>query len=185
VISVRGTSGLAGQFCPALPVRPGATGEPNIHKRSEYVAPQRASRSHTHILRGEGFDFSSTKVFDRQNNYHSVPADVPLKDTKGNVSACCNCSMPRMLKEQTSSPLTNTIVSSSSRSHRRQRSPLNNHLLIPAAAEEETRFENDLQTSRAAYPAELPADDDCPKSRLGGNWAALLPARARRRWTTS
>ena len=84
-IHLGGTSGKSVNFAP-LPLYDRATGEPNIHNVASYVALNGKSINIPNIYEAEGFDFSSTKVFDKQNNYHSISSlTVPLKDNKGSV----------------------------------------------------------------------------------------------------
>ncbi len=80
-----GTSGRPIAFSP-LPMYNRATGQPNHHNVATYVALTGKSINIPDIYAAEGFDFSSTKIFDKQNNYRSVSSlTVPLKDNKSDV----------------------------------------------------------------------------------------------------
>ncbi len=68
-----GTSGRPIAFSP-LPMYNRATGQPNHHNVATYVALTGKSINIPDIYAAEGFDFSSTKIFDKQNNYRSSPA---------------------------------------------------------------------------------------------------------------
>jgi sigma-B regulation protein RsbU (phosphoserine phosphatase) len=84
-IRLGGSSGRPVSF-PPLAMYDRSTGTPNHHNVATYVALQGKSINIPNIYEAEGFDFSATKIFDRQNNYRSVSSlTVPLKDNKGNV----------------------------------------------------------------------------------------------------
>jgi sigma-B regulation protein RsbU (phosphoserine phosphatase) len=84
-IALGGTSGNVVNF-PLLPLYNKETGEPNHHNVASHVALTGKSIHIPNIYEAEGFDFSATKVFDRQNNYRSISSlTVPLKDNKGEV----------------------------------------------------------------------------------------------------
>ena len=84
-IHVGGTSGRQVMFSP-LPLYNKSTGQPNHNNVASYVALTGKSISIPNIYEAEGFDFSATKIFDKQNNYLSVASlTVPLKDNNGSV----------------------------------------------------------------------------------------------------
>ena len=84
-IHLGGTSGKPVNF-PPLPMYDRATGKPNLNNVATYVALNGKSINIPDVYEAEGFDFSATKIFDKQNNYRSQSSlTVPLKDNKGEV----------------------------------------------------------------------------------------------------
>ncbi|MCK6577719.1 MAG: SpoIIE family protein phosphatase [Anaerolineae bacterium] len=84
-IHLGGSSGKVVNFAP-LPLFDRATGQPNHHNVATYVTHSGRSINIPDIYTAEGFDFSATKIFDKQNNYRSISSlTVPLKDNNGNV----------------------------------------------------------------------------------------------------
>ena len=84
-VHVGGTSGRPISFSP-LPMYNRATGEPNHHNVATYVALTGKSINIPDVYVAEGFDFASTKIFDKQNSYRTVSSlTVPLKDNKAEV----------------------------------------------------------------------------------------------------
>ncbi|MEZ4670627.1 MAG: SpoIIE family protein phosphatase [Anaerolineae bacterium] len=84
-IRLGGSSGNPVSF-PLLPLYDKETNEPNHRNVASHVALTGSSINVPDIYVAEGFDFSATKVFDKQNNYRSVSSlTVPLKDNKGDV----------------------------------------------------------------------------------------------------
>ncbi len=153
-VHLGGTSGQPVNFA-QLSLYDRATGEPNIHNVASYVALNGKSINIPNIYEAEGFDFSSTKVFDRQNNYHSVSSlTVPLKDNKGNVIGVLQLlnakdaegnivafdEYNRLVVESLSSQA--AVV-------------LNNHLLIQQQ-QKMNKIENDIQIARRIQQNFLP-----------------------------
>jgi len=154
-IRLGGTSGNPVSF-PLLPLYNPDTGEPNHHNVATHVALTGKSINIPDIYEAEGFDFSATKVFDRNNNYRSISSlTVPLKDNKGEVVGVLqllnarndnNEIIPfddyhRLIVEFMSSQA--AIV-------------LNNHLLIQHQ-QKLYKLENDVQIARAIQKNFLPS----------------------------
>lgn len=153
-VHLGGTSGNPVNF-PQLPLYDRATGAPNIHNVASYVALNGKSINIPNIYEAEGFDFSATKVFDKNNNYHSVSSlTVPLKDNKSNVIGVLQLlnskdengnivafdEYNRLIVESLSSQA--AVV-------------LNNHLLIQQS-QKMNKIENDIQIARRIQQNFLP-----------------------------
>ncbi|NDJ63001.1 MAG: SpoIIE family protein phosphatase, partial [Chloroflexi bacterium] len=82
---VGGTTGKPVPFSP-LPLYDSATGEPTHHNVATHVAHTGRSVNIPDIYTAEGFDFTGTKIFDKQNNYRSKSSlTVTLKDNNDYV----------------------------------------------------------------------------------------------------
>jgi sigma-B regulation protein RsbU (phosphoserine phosphatase) len=153
-IHLGGTSGKPVSFAP-LPLYDRATGEPNYHNVATYVALNGKSINIPNIYEVEGFDFSATKIFDKQNNYRSVSSlTVPLKDNKGEVIGVL-----QLLNAQdadgnivTFDEYNRLVVESLSS---QAAVVLNNHLLI-MQQQKMNKIENDIQIARRIQTNFLP-----------------------------
>lgn len=169
-IHLGGTSGQPVNF-PPLPLYNRATGDPNIHNVASYVALNGKSISIPNIYEDVGdFDFSATKVFDKQNNYRSVSnLTVPLKDNKGQVTGVLQLlnakdddgniipfdEYNRLVVESLSSQA--AVV-------------LNNHLLIQQQQKMD-KIENDIQIARRIQTNFLPNTlPEVPGWEIGGKF---------------
>jgi sigma-B regulation protein RsbU (phosphoserine phosphatase) len=84
-IRLGGSSGNPVTF-PILPLYDEATGEPNYHNVTTFAALKGKSIIVEDAYEAEGFDFSGTKIFDKQNNYRTTSVlTVPLKDNNAKV----------------------------------------------------------------------------------------------------
>ncbi len=154
-IHLGGTSGKPVNF-PPLSLYDRATGAPNIHNVASYVALNGKSISIPNIYEEAGdFDFSATKVFDKQNNYRTISnLTVPLKDNKGEVIGVL-----QLLNAQDSDgniiPFDeyNRLVVESLSSQAAV--VLNNHMLIQQQ-QKMNKIENDIQIARRIQQNFLP-----------------------------
>ncbi len=164
-----GTSGRPVNFAP-LPLYDRATGEPNYHNVAAYVALNGKSINIPDVYEVEGFDFSATKIFDKQNNYRSKSSlTVPLKDNKsevigvlqlinaldaeGNIVAFDEYN--RLVVESLSSQA--AVV-------------LNNHLLLQQQ-QKMNKIENDIQIARRIQTNFLPNTlPEVPGWEIGGRF---------------
>jgi sigma-B regulation protein RsbU (phosphoserine phosphatase) len=170
-IHLGGSSGMVVNFAP-LPLFDRATGQPNHHNVATYVTHAGRSINIPDIYSAEGFDFSATKVFDRQNNYHSVSSlTVPLKDNTGTVIGVLQLlnakdehgaivpfdEFYRLVVESMSSQA--AVV-------------LNNHLLVQHR-QKMAKIENDIQIARRIQLNFLPNPETLPRLpgwELGGRF---------------
>ncbi len=170
-IHLGGSSGQVVNFAP-LPLFDRATGQPNQHNVATYVTHAGRSINIPDIYSAEGFDFSATKVFDRQNSYRSVSSlTVPLKDNSGNVIGVLQLlnakdengeivpfdEFYRLVVESMSSQA--AVV-------------LNNHLLVQHR-QKMVKIENDIQIARRIQLNFLPNPETLPRLpgwELGGRF---------------
>ncbi len=170
-IHLGGSSGQIVNFAP-LPLFDRATGLPNHHNVATYVSHVAKSINIPDVYEAEGFDFSATKVFDKQNNYRSVSSlTVPLKDNTGavigvlqllNAKDANDLIVPfdefyRLVVESLSSQA--AVV-------------LNNHLLVQHR-QKMVKIENDIQIARKIQLNFLPNPETLPKIpgwELGGRF---------------
>ncbi|MBK8026144.1 MAG: SpoIIE family protein phosphatase [Chloroflexi bacterium] len=153
-IHLGGSSGQVVNFAP-LPLFDRATGQPNHHNVATYVTHSGKSINIPDVYTADGFDFSATKVFDKQNNYRSVSSlTVPLKDNTGSVIGVLQLlnakdedgnivafdEFYRLVVESLSSQA--AVV-------------LNNHLLIQHR-QKMAKIENDIQIARRIQTNFLP-----------------------------
>lgn len=153
-IALGGTSGNAVSF-PTIPLYQ-EDGTPNHHNVASHVALTGHSVNIPDIYTVEGFDFSATKVFDRQNNYRSVSSlTVPLKDNKGDTIG-----VMQLLNAQNEDgeiiPFDeyNRLIVESLASQAAV--VLNNHLLIQHQ-QKMNKIENDIQIARTIQKNFLPS----------------------------
>lgn len=168
-IHLGGSSGKMVNFAP-LPLFDKTTGKPNEHNVATYVTNSGKSINIPDIYTAEGFDFSATKVFDKQNNYRSVSnLTVPLKDNTGGVIGILQLlnakdeagniipfdELNRLVVESLSSQA--AVV-------------LNNHLLIQHR-QKMVKIENDIQIARRIQLNFLPNTlPNVPGWELGGRF---------------
>jgi phosphoserine phosphatase RsbU/P len=170
-IHLGGSSGNVVNFAP-LPLYDRATGQPNVHNVATYVTHSAKSINIPDVYTADGFDFSATKVFDRQNNYRSVSSlTVPLKDNTGAVIGVLQLlnaksedgvivafdEFYRLVVESLSSQA--AVV-------------LNNHLLVQHR-QKMVKIENDIQIARRIQLNFLPNPETLPKIagwELGGRF---------------
>ncbi len=168
-IHLGGTSGNPVNFAP-LPLYDRATGAPNIHNVASYVALNGKSINIPDIYQADGFDFSSTKVFDKQNNYRSVSSlTVPLKDNKGEVIGVLQL-LNALDSEGNIVPFDeyNRLVVESLSSQAAV--VLNNHMLIQQQ-QKMNKIENDIQIARRIQQNFLPNTlPDVPGWEIGGRF---------------
>jgi len=168
-IHLGGTSGKSVNFAP-LPLYDRVTGEPNIHNVASYVALNGKSINIPNIYEAEGFDFSSTKIFDKQNNYHSISSlTVPLKDNKGNVIGVLQLlnSMDNNGNVVAFDEYNRLVVESLSS---QAAVVLNNHMLIQQQ-QKMNKIENDIQIARRIQMNFLPTTlPDVPGWEIGGRF---------------
>lgn len=157
-VHVGGTSGRAIAF-PPLPMYNRTTGQPNHQNVATYVALTGKSINIQDVYTAEGFDFSATKVFDKQNNYRSVSSlTVPLKDNKGDVIGVLQLLNARD-DQGTITPFDeyNRLVVESLSSQ--AAIVMNNHLLLQQQ-QKMSKIENDIEIARRIQnnflPNELP-----------------------------
>lgn len=153
-IHLGGTSGKSVNF-PPLPLYNRETGEPNIHNVASWVALNGKSINIPNIYEAEGFDFSATKVFDKQNNYRSISnLTVPLKDNKGEVIGVLQL-LNSMDANGNIIPFDeyNRLVVESLSSQAAV--VLNNHMLVQHQAKM-NKIENDIQIARRIQTNFLP-----------------------------
>jgi sigma-B regulation protein RsbU (phosphoserine phosphatase) len=153
-IKLGGSSGNPVSF-PLLPLYNGRS-EPNHSNVASYVALTGKSINVPNIYEAEGFDFSATKVFDQQNNYHSISSlTVPLKDNKGEVVGVL-----QLLNAQDESGAVIPFDSYSRLVVEFMASQaaivLNNHLLIQHQ-QKLYKLENDIQIARTIQNNFLPS----------------------------
>ncbi|MBZ0290880.1 MAG: SpoIIE family protein phosphatase [Anaerolineae bacterium] len=153
-IELGGTSGKPVSF-PTIPLYLD-DGNPNHHNVASHVALTGHSVNIPDIYTVEGFDFSATKVFDRQNNYRSVSSlTVPLKDNKGDTIG-----VMQLLNAQDENgeiiPFDeyNRLIVASLASQAAV--VLNNHLLIQHQ-QKMNKIENDIQIARTIQKNFLPS----------------------------
>lgn len=168
-IRLGGSSGKPVNF-PPLAMYDRSTGMPNHHNVATYVALQGKSINIPNIYEAEGFDFSATKIFDRQNNYRSVSSlTVPLKDNKGNVIGVLQL-LNAMNEHGEIAPFDdyNRLVVESLSSQAAV--VLNNHLLLQHQ-QKMNKIENDIQIARRIQlnflPNKLP---EVPGWEIGGRF---------------
>lgn len=170
-IHLGGSSGIMVNFAP-LPLFDRATGQPNHHNVATYVTHAAKSINIPDIYSADGFDFSATKIFDKQNNYRSVSSlTVPLKDNTGSVIGVLQLlnaknedgeivpfeEFYRVVVESMSSQA--AVV-------------LNNHLLVQHR-QKMVKIENDIQIARRIQLNFLPNPETLPKIpgwELGGRF---------------
>lgn len=164
-----GSSGKMVNFAP-LPLYDRATGQPNNHNVATYVTHTGKSINIPDIYTAEGFDFSATKVFDKQNNYRTISnLAVPLKDNAGGVIGVIQLLNARD-EDGTIVPFDEfyrlVVESLSSQAA----VVLNNHLLIQHR-QKMVKIENDIQIARRIQlnflPNTLPV---VPGWELGGRF---------------
>ncbi len=168
-IHLGGTSGNPVNF-PPLPMYDRVTGKPNLNNVASYVAINGKSINIPDVYEAEGFDFSATKTFDKQNNYRSQSSlTVPLKDNKGAVIGVLQLlnslddngnivpfdEYNRLVVESLSSQA--AVV-------------LNNHLLIQQQ-QKMNKIENDIQIARRIQLNFLPNTlPEVPGWEIGGRF---------------
>ncbi|MBE2267129.1 MAG: SpoIIE family protein phosphatase [Anaerolinea sp.] len=153
-VHVGGTSGRPIAFSP-LPMYNRATGQPNHQNVATHVALTGKSINIPDIYTFEGFDFSATKIFDKQNNYRSVSSlTVPLKDNKGDVIGVLQLLNARS-EDGTITPFDdyNRLVVESLSSQ--AAIVMNNHLLIQQQ-QKMAKIENDIEIARRIQNNFLP-----------------------------
>lgn len=153
-VHVGGTSGNPIAFSP-LSMYNRTTGEPNHHNVATYVALTGKSINIPDVYTAEGFDFSSTKIFDKQNNYRTVSSlTVPLKDNKGDVIGVLQLINARN-EEAGITPFdeySRLVVESLSS---QAAIVMNNHLLVQQQ-QKMAKIENDIEIARRIQNNFLP-----------------------------
>ncbi len=165
-VHVGGTSGRPIAFSP-LPMYNRATGEPNHHNVATYVALTGKSINIPDVYEADGFDFASTKIFDKQNNYRTVSSlTVPLKDNKGEVIGVLQLINARDegAKIAAFDEYNRLVVESLSS---QAAIVMNNHLLVQQQ-QKMAKIENDIEIARRIQTNFLP--NNCRSSRLGDWW---------------
>ncbi len=168
-IHLGGTSGKPVNF-PPLPMYDRVTGKPNLNNVASYVAINGKSINIPDVYEAEGFDFSATKVFDKQNNYRSQSSlTVPLKDNKGEVIGVLQL-LNSLDDEGNIVPFDeyNRLVVESLSSQAAV--VLNNHLLIQQQ-QKMYKIENDIQIARRIQLNFLPNTlPEVPGWEIGGRF---------------
>ena len=155
-LSLGGTTGHEVWF-PPLPLYDPGTGQPNNRNVATYVALQGRSVNIPDIYQAEGFDFSGTKVFDKNNGYRSTSClTVPLKDYEGRVIGVLQ--LLNAIDPQTKQVISfdsgylQTVVESLSS---QAAVALNNQMLLERQ-KETVKLERDLQIGRQIQMSFLP-----------------------------
>ena len=168
-VHVGGTSGRPIAFSP-LPMYNRATGEPNHHNVATYVALTGKSINIPDVYEADGFDFASTKIFDKQNNYRTVSSlTVPLKDNKGEVIGVLQLINARDegAKIAAFDEYNRLVVESLSS---QAAIVMNNHLLVQQQ-QKMAKIENDIEIARRIQnnflPNQLPV---VPGWEIGGRF---------------
>ncbi len=168
-IHLGGTSGKPVNF-PPLPMYDRVTGKPNLNNVASYVAINGKSINIPDVYEAEGFDFSATKIFDKQNNYRSQSSlTVPLKDNKGAVIGVLQLlnSLDDDGKIVPFDEYNRLVVESLSS---QAAVVLNNHLLIQQQ-QKMNKIENDIQIARRIQLNFLPNTlPEVPGWEIGGRF---------------
>ncbi len=168
-IHLGGSSGLTVNFAP-LPLFDRATGQANHHNVATYVSHIAKSINIPDVYTADGFDFSATKIFDKQNNYRSVSSlTVPLKDNSGGVIGVLQLlNAKNEYGEIVPFDEFNRLVVESLSSQAAV--VLNNHLLVQYR-QKMAKIENDIQIARRIQlnflPTVLP---EVPGWEIGGRF---------------
>lgn len=169
--------GTTGRDIPYAPLRlyDPVTHAPNHHNIATHVALTGQSVNVPDIYRTEAFDFSSTRVFDRQNHYRSVSTlTIPLKNSEERVIAVL-----QLLNAI--DPVTRTISAFNAyqqlvaESLSSQAAVALNNQLLRQREQELLKYERDLQIGRAIQAGFLP--EHLPEPPGWEIAARFLPAR--------
>ena len=173
-VALGGSTGQDIPF-PPLPLRDAETGEPNKRNVATYVALEGQTVNIPDVYNAAGFDFSGTRIFDKQNNYRSTSSlTMPLKNHDGEVIGVIQLLNAMDTKtgeviafESYAQQVVESLASQASVA-------LNNKLLMDRQ-QQLLQFERDLQIGRKIQAGFLP--HSLPKLP---NWeiaARFVPAR--------
>ena len=158
-IALGGTTGRDVPF-PPLALYDEKTGQPNHHNVATHVALQGESVNIADVYHAEGFDFSATQQFDRNNGYRTISClTVPLEDNDGQVIGVLQV-LNRQDPVAGGVTLFDSYVQMVTESLASQAAvALTNHMLVEREREL-IKFERDVQIGRRMQadflPAELP-----------------------------